>query len=452
MRGLQHRRAWSAAGVIASSLAVGAFGLAPAAAQTGPVSPVPDTGTPALAASGTTEQVRQIVQCGPTMFAVGSFTKISQGGNTVTRNNVFSFNAVAPYTITSWDPNVNGVVNSIAFAPGSNCADAYIGGQFSTVGATAAKNIAEVNTTTGAVVRGFGHSANGAVETLLVANGHVLAGGLFTKINGSAAHPFYASLDPATGHDDGYLGLAISGHYSYPGAHANSTEIYNQQLSPDGAFVLAEGVFTKVGGKSRQQIFMMRLAATDATVTNWNSPEFSQHCAAKHPFYLKAAAWAPDGSAIYVAGSDLAPLGWDGTFPLTGLCDAVAAFPATLATGQTHSWINYTGCDALYSVAADSSAVYAGGTERWANNANGCNNPGTGALPAEGMGGFDPASGTLLTNNRGTKGLYSRARGLGADDMLLTGAGLWIASDNFAGSDKCGGISGLAGICFLPYS
>ena len=46
----------------------------------------------------------------------------------------------------------------------------------------------------------------------------------------------------------------------------------------------------------------------------------------------------------------------------------------------------------------------------------------------------------------------TRARGLGADDMLLTSAGLWIASDNFDGSSTCAGVYGYAGICFLPYS
>jgi hypothetical protein len=35
--------------------------------------------------------------------------------------------------------------------------------------------------------------------------------------------------------------------------------------------------------------------------------------------------------------------------------------------------------------------------------------------------------------------------------MLITSAGLWIASDNFDGSNQCGGLSGFAGICFLPY-
>jgi len=123
--------------------------------------------------------------------------------------------------------------------------------------------------------------------------------------------------------------------------------------------------------------------------------------------------------------------------------------PATGKAGLLDCGASGTG-PLVYDVAA--AIVYAGGTERGANNANGCNTPGTDALPAPGMGGFDPASGALLTNTRGTKGLYSRARGLGADDMLVTSAGLWIASDNFVGSDKCGGVSGLAGICFLPYS
>jgi hypothetical protein len=47
--------------------------------------------------------------------------------------------------------------------------------------------------------------------------------------------------------------------------------------------------------------------------------------------------------------------------------------------------------------------------------------------------------------------------------MLVTSAGLWIGSDNgnyatvngqqvWQGSQTCGGVSGLAGICFLPYS
>jgi hypothetical protein len=117
----------------------------------------------------------------------------------------------------------------------------------------------------------------------------------------------------------------------------------------------------------------------------------------------------------------------------------------------THNWVNYTGCDSLSSAAADGSTVYVGGHERWADNPEGCNHRGPGALPAQGMGGFTPG-GSLLKNSSGTQGRYSRARGLGADDMLRTSAGLWIASDNFDGASSCGGVTGHAGICFLPRS
>ena len=61
-----------------------------------------------------------------------------------------------------------------------------------------------------------------------------------------------------------------------------------------------------------------------------------------------------------------------------------------------------------------------------------------------------PTGGRLLTGPGGA-GLYSRGRGMGADDMVVTGAGPWIASDDLDGTDRCGDIGGHAGICFLPY-
>ena len=66
------------------------------------------------------------------------------------------------------------------------------------------------------------------------------------------------------------------------------------------------------------------------------------------------------------------------------------------------------------------------------------------------MEGLDPATGNLLLNTSGTS-LYTRGRGLGADDMLVTSAGLWIASDNADGTQQCNGVNGLAGLCLLPY-
>jgi hypothetical protein len=415
----------------------------PAQAATGPVSTVPAAGTPQLASTGTTEQVRQLAQCGGTMYAVGTFTEIQRLSATYARNNAFSFSATAPFTVTSWNPNVNGIVNSIAFTP--DCSEAYLGGEFSSVNGTKVTNIAEVSTATGVVNTAFGHSASGQVETLLSDGTHVLAGGYFTSINGSSANPYFTSLNSTTGKDDGFLHLSISGNYQFPGVSTNPTRVYNQQLSHGGTLDLVEGDFTSVGGLPRQQIFMLNLSGTTATVTPWTSNEFSQDCATSEPFYVRAASWSPNDSTIYIGTTGYHPFNQPiGDYPWTGLCDVAAAFPATLGT-VSHLWVNYTGCDSLYSTAADTATAYFGGHERWANNPDGCDAAGPGATSAQGMVGLSPAAGSVIWNP-------SRARGLGADDMIITSAGLWIASDNDENSSQCGGVFGHAGICFLPYS
>jgi hypothetical protein len=237
MRKVGRLLVWNGAATAIAVAAVSVAGLAPAGAAGGPVLATPDAGTPQLAATTSTEQIRQLVDCGGTMYAVGTFTSISQGGTTFTRDNVFSFSDTSPFAITPWAPDVNGTVNSIAFS-GGNCADAYIGGHFTAVGSTAVKNIAEIDTTVGNVVPGFKDNASGTVNTLLAVNGHLLAGGAFKGINGSKTGPYYASLNPATGTDDGYLSLGVSGNYVYPKVKTNNTQIYNQQLSPNGLYVL----------------------------------------------------------------------------------------------------------------------------------------------------------------------------------------------------------------------
>jgi hypothetical protein len=187
------------------------------AAAAGPVSAVPASGTPRLPGTGPVEQVRQLARCDGTMYAVGSFTTVMRNSTRYTRDNVFSFSAAAPFTVISWNPDVNGVVNSTAFN-GSGCSRAYIGGAFTAVGGTAAHDIAEIDTSTGAVITSFAHNANGAVETLLGTRGRILAGGDYTSINGSSANPYMTGLNPATDKDDGYVRLHISGSYQVPGA------------------------------------------------------------------------------------------------------------------------------------------------------------------------------------------------------------------------------------------
>ena len=194
------RRKLGVRGALIAVATAGAFSLpaAPALAQTGPVSPTPVAGTPTLVDTGTTEQIRQLADCGGIMYAVGTFTEVSSGGITYDRNNAFAFSDTAPFAITPWNPDVNGTVNTIAFNNG-NCAEAYMGGQFTTVGGATAKNIAAVDTNLGALFPGFKDNAGGQVETILAVDGHLLTGGFFKGINGSTTDPYYTSLSPTTG-------------------------------------------------------------------------------------------------------------------------------------------------------------------------------------------------------------------------------------------------------------
>jgi hypothetical protein len=416
------------------------------------VSARPETGTPHFEVSNTTptEQIRQLVQCGNIMYAVGSFSRIIHRSAVRARHNVFSFHATSPFKLTKWHPKVNGEVNSIAFVAG-NCSHAYIGGSFTSVNGTHVKNLAEVSTSTGAVVEGFAHHASAPVETLLAVRGRLLVGGYYTRINGSTANPYLTGLNPTTGRDDGFVHLNISGHYDFPGVVYNGTKIYNQALSHSGERDLVMGDFTRVGGLRRQQIFMLYLGGSHARVTGWTSRAFAGHCARDEPFYVRSASWSPGDGRIYLATTGRRAQGQHkDQYPLVGLCDAAVAFPATETTVKP-LWINYTGCDSLYSTAADASTAYFGGHERWSMNSYGCSFQGPGSYNAVGMEGLSPFNGALYLNKTNSAGYYERSRGIGADDMLLTSAGLWIASDNFGHSQTCGFVSRLAGLCFLPY-
>jgi hypothetical protein len=444
--------------VIPVAAEAGTGGEAPPA---GVVSVKPPANLPHLpVTTSQVEQIRQLVQCGGTMYAVGTFATIRRNSTTYARDNVFSFSATAPYAVTNWAPDVVGTygttsnasntVNTIAFA-GGDCANAYIGGHFSSVNGTAVKNIAKISTATGNVITAFKSNASGPVETIVAASSHLLTGGRFTSINGDTTDSYFASLNPATGQSDGFLHLLVSGNYQFPGAGSNATHVYNQQLSPDGTRDLVEGDFTSVGGQSRQQAFMLNVSGPSAVVTGWNVPEFTTNCAQIEPFYVQDGAWSPDGSTVYFGTTGFHPNGQPtGATVRTGPCDAALAFPATQAA-VTARWTNYTGCDSLYAAAADAKAVYFGGHERWSMNPADCDSQGPGAYPAPGMEGVDPASGALYLNAAGTAGYYSHDRGLGTDNMLVTSAGLWIASDNFDKTQYCGGVS-TSGICFLPYA
>jgi hypothetical protein len=407
---------------------------AAATPRTGIVGTNPANFTPWLLKSTPKQIVRQLMPCGGRMYAVGRISAVGEpSSHTYVRRNAFSFSQTNG-RMRAWYPKVHGQVNSIALTP--DCKTAYLGGSFSRVNSRVAHNIVAVNTTTGQVRKHFRRNANGEVNTLEYTHGRLLAGGTFTKINGKSRTGL-ASMMWRTGHVGAYANFHITGSYPH-----TTTQVYNSQLSHSGKFLLIEGVFTSIDGHGRHQMAMLHLRRTTATLSHWYSRDFRATCAGEH-FYAHAGAWSPDDSTVYMASTGDGP----STTKTSGLCDAVAEFPARKASVH-HGWINYTGCDSLYGVVAGRHAVYVTGHERWANNKGGCDNASPNAKSRPGVGAMYPSTGKARPWNP------TRSRGYGGDDMVLTSAGLWVASDNWKDgtSQMCGKETNHGGICFLPYA
>ena len=191
---------------------------------------------------------------------------------------------------------------------------------------------------------------------------------------------------------------------------------------------------------------------TPWTSSQWDGSDPSQpyQCMPVEAFYIRAAAWAPGDTTVYIADTGDHPNnGPTCHTPRTGLCDAVAAFPATMGP-VTDTWIEYSGCDSYYSVAVDDAAVYAAGHPRWADNSDGCNSSGPGAVKDYGLQGLNPANGQVRISGPNGEPVYTMSRA-NADNMMITSAGLWISSTNRFGSQSCGLAAEHSGICFLPY-
>jgi hypothetical protein len=444
---------------VATALMFGAFAFASGPAHSAVGSTPPATpqigGSPTSGTDGSIEVARQITQCGEVMYVGGTFTQVrNPNSNTpVARNNAFAFRAVAPHTILPWNPNVNGGVYTVACAPDGGV---YLGGAFTTVGGTAVRNLAKVDGVSGANQASFTLHPAGRVNHVEVVRDQ---GGVQHLLVGGQAAPFLRSVNPLTGGSDGYGTPTIAGTYQFAGVAPNTTRIYNMTVFPApyqpgsttvNPVVLMTGTFTSVGGQRHEQVFRLNLTPGAATVSNWTPRELYAHCHTKQPFYAQDAAWSTDMTRIFVVttgyrlASEIALPSNQRPQARSGPCDAVISYAATETAFDGHQWINYTGCDSLYSVAADRDTVFIGGHQRWISNGDECDRNNTSPGRAQpGLGQVSPSSGTAQAGP-------ARGRGLGAADLLRTPAGLWVASDNQANTATCGTASARMGICFLP--
>jgi hypothetical protein len=399
-------------------------------AQPKVVSANPANFTPQLPIGGTnaTYALRQV---GTTMYAGGEFSRL---GN-VSRSNIGAFSATTG-TMTSFAPKFNGPVWAIEDLGSGHLA---VGGDFTTVNGVARRGLAVVNPTTGAVDTTFNAHLNGRVTSLNLVAGRLIAGGMFTKK--------LQAVNPTTGADTGYLNLNINGAY-----------VYRTAVDPLGTRLVAVANINSVGGQARRQAFMVNLGTSSGTLSSWYYQPLSRQCAASsYNFYLRDVDFSPDGSYFVLAGTGFVPQ--TGDIGAT-ICDAAARFETGVLAPFRPTWINYTGGDTLHSVTVSSTAVYVGGHNRWLDNPFGRDTCAAGCSSRPGIGAINPVTGRALSWNP------RRTRGVGAKELILTTAGLWVGSDTRDGGllgcsnpagpnlDDCASrsLETHGGIGFLPLS
>jgi hypothetical protein len=405
--------------VAAIATSVGSL-VAASSAQAAPshtsiVSAVPSAKTPAV----NNGEVDAIVQVGDTVVVGGTFTSVTpSGGSTQSRNYLFAFDATSGALVSSFAPALNGDVNEVIAGPTANTV--YVGGSFTQVNGANASHVTLLNITTGAVSGGFKAAAtNGVVNTMVYRNGRLFLGGNFTTVGG-VAHGGLASLNGSTGALDAYVSNQVLLRHNDSGSGAQgAVGVRDLDITSDGSRLVAIGNFKKVDNLDRDQVVMVTLGASSATVTSdWKTNRYQPYCFNwAFDTYVRGVSFSPDGSYFVVAATGGQNAGT--------LCDAAARFE-TNASGDDiqPTWVDYTGGDTLWAVTVTEKAVYVGGHQRWLNNSLASDSSGPGAVPRPGLAALDVNTGMPLKWNPGRN-----PRGAAVFALYPTSQGLWLGSD-----------------------
>jgi hypothetical protein len=229
------------------------------------------------------------------------------------------------------------------------------------------------------------------VLSIVVRGSRVYLGGTFTSVR-SVARRNLAAVDTTSGAVDPNLNIPISQPI------ANSTFVQDLDVSAGGSRLVILGNFQNVGGRARSQLAVIALrAGRPATMVPWATNGYRPGvCAVTTPMYVRAVDISPDGKYFVVVSSGA----WRGA---DRLCDTAARWELG-PTGQIKpTWVEYTGGDTLTSVAVTGAAVYVGGHQRWMNNSNTPDggSGGPGSTSRNGLSALDPVNGLAYSWNPG---------------------------------------------------
>ncbi len=276
--------------------------------------------------------VTALTLSGTTLYLGGNFTNLTQGGVTA-RNHMAALNVSGGVpVILAFDPNVSGIVNSIAVSGTT----VFFGGTFASVdGGTGCANLAAFTTTNNHVTT-WCPSPDAAVTAIKVSAGAVFVGGSFLNIN-SVARSYLASLSTTT------TSVSFSGVVpSSPNGSVTSLDV-------SGTTLYLGGNFTTVGASSRTY-----LAAIDTTTGNVASLNVAINGAVE--------SLVTDGANVILGGSFTSVAGVSRKY-----IAAISAF-----TGTPESTFDPRASAPVYSVSMDipNNAILFGGAFTWIGGVN----------------------------------------------------------------------------------
>jgi len=358
--------------------------------------------------------VRAITQVGSTMIAGGTFTSVRSATNRtpIARSYLFAFDAVTGELSTTFVPQLNAPVDTLA--PGPDGRSVFVGGSFTTVNGAVANRLVRLDIATGLPTAGFSGGANGRVLDLAVSGNRLYLAGMFTAVR-SVPRAGLAAVDVVKG----VLDRQVDVGFTTP--VRGTPSVLAIDVSPAGDRLVAIGNFLAAGGLERRQVAVVDLSTSPASVSSWATTRYTTTCSASVDTYLRDVDISPDGRYFVIVTSGA----WrSGGFSQV-LCDTAARWELAGAAGegQQPTWVNYTGGDTLLSAKITKGAIYIGGHQRWFNNPWAGDAAGPGAVARSGIGALDPVNGLPLSWNPG------RTRGVGAGALLSTPDGLWVGSD-----------------------
>ncbi|MEO9806200.1 MAG: T9SS type A sorting domain-containing protein [Reichenbachiella sp.] len=263
-----------------------------ALAEIDPTTGIPTDWNPVVA--GTT--VNAIASTESTLYIGGLFTSV--GGQT--RTNLAAIDRTSG-AVNAWNPGgTNARIHTMVLSTDEETL--YIGGEFTTVNATARNYIAAVSTSTGNLLS-WAPEADDFVQALLLDGGTIYAGGNFTVMNSLPRNRLAAidgstaavsTWDPNVGGTSAIYSIIIDGNDMYVGGDfssiggqsidniaqidratgavndwgldfVNNSKIYSLVLNDN--ILYAGGSFATSGGEVRAHVAAIN---TDATLTAWN--------------------------------------------------------------------------------------------------------------------------------------------------------------------------------------